>query len=79
MSKGRVRLSCTVPLQIGEAVELLLWGGLHGNNRAEVVSRLVSNAVVQLIRDGYIKASELQEYKGLRRAHDSTEATKVTK
>lgn len=72
MSKSRVRLSCTVPLQIGEAVELLLWGGLHGGNRAEVVSRLISNAVVQLIRDGYIKASELQELKGFRRAHDST-------
>jgi len=57
----RVRLSCTVTAQIGEAVERLLWSGLHGNNRAEVVNRLVSDSVVRLIRDGYITVEEIQE------------------
>lgn len=63
MKPSRVRLSCTATAQIGEAIEVLLWGGLHGNNRSEVVQRLISDAICRLAHEGYIDIRELQEPK----------------
>ena len=57
-SKRRVRLSCTTSTQIGEAVEQLLWSGLYGNNRAAVVERLISDAVMAHVKDGLLKITD---------------------
>jgi hypothetical protein len=45
----RVRLSITTSLQVGEAIERLLWSGLYGNNRATVVERLLCERIEQLM------------------------------
>lgn len=63
MNKGRIRLACTATAQMGEAIELLLWGGLHGRTRADVVERLLSQAICTLVHDGYIDIREIQEPK----------------
>lgn len=54
-------LSCTVTPQIAEAIERLLWGGLHGNTRAEVARRLVSDAILRVIKEGYLKMEDITE------------------
>jgi len=61
MKSTRVRLSCTTSPQVGEAVEALLWSGLYGRTRAEVVERLLCDAVAEKIRAGVVRADDLQE------------------
>jgi hypothetical protein len=57
---NRVRLSCTTSPQISEAIEQLLWSGLYGNSRAQVVERLIADAVVAKIRERVIKVEDLK-------------------
>lgn len=62
MSK-RIRLYCTATPQINEAVEALLWQGLHGRTRSEVVERLLAQAVELNIIRGHLKHEQLSERK----------------
>jgi hypothetical protein len=57
----RVRLSCTTSAQVSEAIEALLWQGIHGRTRAEVVERLICQALCQKVRQGLIRLEDLQE------------------
>jgi len=57
----RVRLQCTATLQISEAIEKLLWGGLHGKTRSEVVERLLCEAVLAKIDNGELKVDDIRE------------------
>lgn len=41
----RPRLSCTTSPQVAEALDALLWTGLWGRTRAEVVERLLCHAI----------------------------------
>jgi hypothetical protein len=58
---ARVRLSCTTTPQVGEAVEQLLWSGLYGNNRAEVISRLIGDGISRAIAAGLVDPKTLRE------------------
>ena len=44
MSK-RIRLSCATSAQVGECIEALLWSGLWGRTKAEVIERLLCKAI----------------------------------
>lgn len=52
----RVRLYCTTSPEVGEAVEALLWSGLWGRNRAEVVERLVCRAILEVVEPADLRA-----------------------
>lgn len=58
-----VKVSATVSPQIGEAIDVLLWQGLHGSTRAEVVKRLLAQAVELQIVRGHLKHEQLSEPK----------------
>ena len=58
---SRPRLSFTTSPQVSEAIEALLWQGLHGRTRAEVVERLVCRALDELLEVGRLKLEQLQE------------------
>lgn len=60
-SGSRVRLYCTATPQMGEAVEKLLWTGLFGLNRSQVVERLLSEAIGRHLADGVLKLEDLRE------------------
>lgn len=62
MSKS-VRISSTVTPQVGEAIECLLWQGLHGSTRSEVIARLVCQAVELNIVRGHLRHDQLTEPK----------------
>lgn len=55
----RIRLSCTTSPQISEAIEQLLWSGLYGSSRAQVVERLICDAVGQKISTGLVRVKDL--------------------
>jgi hypothetical protein len=57
----RIRLYCTGSPQMSEAVELLLWQGLHGSTRSEVIERLICQAVELNIVRGHLKHEQLSE------------------
>ena len=59
----RVRLYCSTSPQVSEAVERLLWQGLHGSTRSEVVERLICQAVELNIVRGHLKHDQLSEPK----------------
>jgi len=58
---SRIKLSASVSPQIGEAVECLLWQGLHGSTRSEVVRRLLEQAVELQIVRGHLRHDQLSE------------------
>jgi hypothetical protein len=60
----RVRLYCTTSPQVAEAVQALLWAGLHGSTRSEVVERLICRAVELNIIRGHLTHAQLNEPKG---------------
>lgn len=62
MSKS-VKVSCSVSPQVGEAVECLLWQGLHGSTRSGVVRRLLEQAVELQIVRGHLRHDQLTEPK----------------
>lgn len=57
----RKHLACTVTPQVYEGVTALLWQGLHGNTRAEVVQRLIADAILEKIRVGFIRMEDIQD------------------
>jgi hypothetical protein len=57
------KLSCAVSPQVAEAVECLLWQGLHGSTRSEVVRRLIEQAVELQIVRGHLRHDQLNEDK----------------
>jgi hypothetical protein len=58
--KGK-RLQTIVPAPLFEAIEQLLWTGLYGATRGDVVHRLISESVVRRVSEGLIKIEELHE------------------
>ena len=51
-----VRLSCTSTPQVREAIDSLLWSGLWGRTRAEVVERLVCHALLEVTAPADLQA-----------------------
>lgn len=62
MSKS-VRISSTVTPQVDEAINALLWQGLHGATRSQVVARLLCQAVELNIVRGHLSHEQLNEPK----------------
>jgi hypothetical protein len=59
----KIRIYCTATVQINEAIEALLWQGLSGSTRSEVIERLICQAVeLQIIR-GHLTHAQLSEPK----------------
>lgn len=59
MKRRRVAVSLTP--QAFEALQVLLWQGLHGPTMAEVAERLLCEGIQQAIQRGLLKGSDLQE------------------
>lgn len=56
-----VKVSTIVSAPVGEAIECLLWQGLHGSTRSEVVRRLIEQAVELQIVRGHLRHDQLTE------------------
>lgn len=56
-----VRVAAAVTPQISEAIDKLLWSGLYGTTRADVVSRLLSEGIVRCLVDGLVGLGDLRE------------------
>ena len=57
----KIRIYCTASPQVAEAVQVLLWAGLHGSTRSEVIERLICQAVELNIVRGHLKHEQLSE------------------
>jgi hypothetical protein len=54
----RKRMSFSASEEVVEAIESLLWTGLNGRNRADVIERLICEAIRERVSSGSLKIDE---------------------
>lgn len=58
---SRVKITVKLSAPVSQALDALLWSGLYGETREEVVERLVCERVMTLLRKGTLRREDIWE------------------
>lgn len=58
---SRVKITVKISPQVSQALDALLWAGLHGDSREAVVERLICDRIMTLLRKGTLRREDIWE------------------